>query len=176
MEAQFWSFDITFAIIVFTFSIIILAYAWLNVSSELSLSYGGGEENMQAELRNLQSTLLSQGSPPDWNSAVDAGDQTTWINVTAGLLNKGNSTLSTAKIMTLAAMSSLDYQHTKAVLGVGFDYYIIITGDDYRLTIGRDPSLGGATAIDVAKKSVIVDGRPAVMQIYLWTDTTFGIA
>ena len=175
VRAQFWSFDIMFAIVVFMAAMTILAFVWLALSSQFSSSYANGINIMQAQLQNLGSGLLTPGSPSDWDSLVNLSDTSTWNNVSVGF-GASNGTLSSSKILTFYAMSNYDYQETKAPLGVGFDYYLLFNGSDYSLAIGRNPSSNNAYSIQVLTEPVIIDGAPAKLTIEIWTNTTFGIS
>ncbi len=175
VRAQFWSFDIMFAIVVFMVAITILTYVWLTLSSQFSNSYTDGINLMQSQLQGLGSGLLMPGSPSDWSSIVNLSDPTTWSNVSIGF-GSGNGTLSYQKIMTFLAMSNSNYQDSKTPLGVGYDYYIIINSTGSNLVFGKNPSSHNAYSTQVLTEPVIVSGNPATLTIEIWTNTTFGIA
>ncbi|MCL5093008.1 MAG: hypothetical protein M1128_00895, partial [Candidatus Marsarchaeota archaeon] len=56
-KAQFWSFDVIFAIVIFTISLTILAYTWFNINNELALAYGNGGTIMELQAQTLAHTL-----------------------------------------------------------------------------------------------------------------------
>ena len=39
MKMQFWSFDVIFAIVIFSVAITILAFTWYDINNQLSLAY-----------------------------------------------------------------------------------------------------------------------------------------
>lgn len=174
MKLQFWSFDVVFAMILFGVAIMLLIFVWFNTSTQFSLAYGNGIGSMQTQIQSLQVRITSQGAPIYWNSLINTTNSLTWSNISIGLGN-GNGALSSSKLLTFAAMSSYDYQSTKARLGVGYDYYIIIKGPSLYVALGQNPNINNATAVQVITVPVVVDTTPAQMQIFVWTNTTFGI-
>jgi hypothetical protein len=175
MKAQFWSFDVIFAMVIFSFAILILGYVWFNINNQFSLAYGYGMESMQAELASIQNNLLSAGNPPDWNSLISANNTLTWQNISVGIGTGTGSTLSAQKIESLVAMSNYNYQATKAMLGISYDYYITITGKGLYIPIGLNPAQMSATSVQVANKGVVLNGQPVQVKIYVWTNTSFGV-
>ncbi len=176
MRAQFWSFDVIFAIVIFIISVSTLALIWYNLSSQTAAVSSGGVDAMQQNLQQLQSDLLSQGSPPDWSSVVTANSVASWSNVTVGLGNGSGTQLSMQKVAALEAMSNYDYQATKSMLGVGYDYYITIRTNSTYMRIGENPSDYNAVSEQVVDRPVIVGGRAAHMQVIVWTNTSFGVS
>lgn len=175
MRAQFWSFDVIFALVIFVIAVSTLATIWYNIGAQTATASSGGVEAMQQNLQELQLLLLSQGSPPDWSSIVVANSISTWSNVTIGLSNSSGTQLSMQKVAALEGMSNYNYQATKSMMGVAYDYYITITTNSTYIHIGKNPSQYNATSEQVAYRSVVVAGRAAQMQIVVWTNTTFGV-
>lgn len=179
MKAQFWSFDVIFSIVIFSIAITILAFAWYNINNQLSLAYGSSAEIAQFQSQSLAQNLLSTGTPAGWNAAVNTTNTLTWANVSIGLgSSTSGSSLSSAKVYTFMAMTSntVLYQATKQELGVGYDYYIIINGGGLNLTMGQNPLTNGALSIYIAKRSVTINGNPAVMTVEIWTNTALAIS
>lgn len=174
MKAQFWSFDIIFAMIIFIAAMIIITYVWLSVSSQFSLAYGNGMGNMQSQLQALAGRMLQRGSPANWNSDMNVSNTMTWSNITIGLGGQGG--IDAGKVLSLAAMSNYDYQETKPAMGIGYDYFIEISGSNINITIGRNPYEYNALAIQVIKEPVSIYGTQANMELELWTNTTFGVS
>lgn len=178
-KAQFWSFDVIFAVIIFSFAITILAFTWFNISNQLSLGYGNGSGIMQLQLQSLVQNLMSPGIPNNWQSTVNTTNPSTWTGILAGLSNsQGSYSLSSSKIYTLASMANgNNYQATKQVLGVGFDYYITIRssssmGSGINVNIGSNPATKGALTVYVDRVYATMNGVPVTVQIVLWTNTT----
>ncbi len=179
MKAQFWSFDVIFAMIIFGSALIILTFVWVNVSSQYNIAYGFGLQTMQAQLQSLQTRILEPGSPSDWNSAVNVIDVGTWQNVSIGLGSGSGSAISQDKIITLMAMAnynSITYQATKPLLGVGYDWYIEINYSNTSIGMGLYPYTRNPYAVQVARQSAVLNGVPVKMQIFLWTNESFGVS
>jgi hypothetical protein len=73
-------------------------------------------------------------------------------------------------------MANNNYQATKQELGVGFDYYVIITGGQMNITIGSNPATGGALTTYVEKRSAFIGGTPVIVKVELWTSTPLAIS
>lgn len=180
MKAQFWSFDVVFAVIIFSFAITILAFTWFNISNQLALGYSNGGTLMQLQLQTMSQNLLSPGTPSNWQGVVNVTNSTTWSGIALGLAaGPGSSTLSSQKIYTLISMSNYNYPATKQAMGIGFDYYITIksmpkagAGSGINISIGNNPFNNGALTIYVANRNAVLNGVPVTVQTLLWTNTT----
>ncbi len=178
MKAQFWSFDVIFAIVIFSVALTLLTYTWYDVNSQLSLSYGNGATIMQIEQQSLASTLLTPGSPSYWNSEINTSNESTWQGIGVGLANSSGSTvLSPAKVYALAAMASTPagYQQSKQVLGVGYEYFITIRGGSLNITIGENPETNGALTTYTSTGHAFLGGVPVAVQVDIWTSQPFGV-
>lgn len=177
MRAQFWSFDVIFAVIIFSFAITVLALTWFNISNQLSLGYSNGSGIMQQQLQRLSQNLDSGGTPTDWENLVNVTKVNTWNGMTVGFTVFSKSSLSSAKVYAFMSMSDYNYQATKELLGVGFDYYITITsnpavGSGINITMGRNPEDYGALTTYVATRTGHMNGIPITETVMLWTNTT----
>ena len=178
MKAQFWSMDMIFAVMIFMGGIVLLSYVWSNVNSQFSISYGYGIGLMQVQLNNLMQRIQSQGYPQNWNSYASVSNTNEWSNVSVGLGSSSiPGTISMNKVLTLMAMSNSNYQASKQLLGVGYDYYITIYSQgQYNLSIGRNPMSLNATSIQSATIPIVLNnGQNANMRVIVWTNTTFGV-
>ncbi len=175
MKAQFWSFDIIFAMIIFVFTVLILSYVWYNIGNQLSSASGFGITSIQTQLQSLNTRISNPGTPANWESQINTTNTVTWTNVSVGLGTGQTNVISYPKVAALVAMSNYKYQSTKALLGISYEYYITISNQDLNITIGRNPQKWNTTSIQVATKNVFINGVPANMRIELWTNTTFGI-
>jgi hypothetical protein len=177
LKGQFWSFDVIFAIVIFSFAITILAFTWFNINNQLSIGYGNGSGIMQLQLQTLTQSLLSPGTPSNWQSTVNTTNPATWSGVSIGLTSaQGGYMLSPSKVYTFASMSNENYQATKQALGIGFDYYITIksntnVGSGINMSIGSSP-FKGALTVYVDKTNAIMNGAPVTVEVILWTNTT----
>ena len=178
LKAQFWSFDVIFAVVIFSVAITILAFTWFNVNNQLSLSYGSGTTLMQLQAQALSQTIFSTGSPSNWQTRINTTNTLTWSAVSVGLMStSGTANLSTNKVYTLLSMSNYNYQATKQSLGVAYDYFITIRnnplyGAGLNITIGKNPTKNRALTVFVEKRSAFINGIPVALNITLWTNTT----
>ena len=173
MKLQFWSMDMIFAIVIFAITMVILTYVWFNVSQQFSITYSNTYSNMQSNMQQLTNRLLTAGTPSDWYYIVDPSDLSTWANASIGLASSNGSALSEAKIAKLAALAQINYQASKQLLGVSYNYYIVIYSPQlYNLSIGPNPLEYNATTIVVQNTPVILDnGVPAELHVMLWTSS-----
>ncbi len=81
MRAQFWSFDVIFAVVIFGTALVLLTFVWTSISNQYSLSYGLGSANLQAQLQSLQNRILGPGTPSNWNSVLNVSNTMTWSNI-----------------------------------------------------------------------------------------------
>jgi hypothetical protein len=179
MKAQFWSFDAVFAMTIFGSSLLIITFIWMGVTNQFSLAYGFGLQTMQAQVQSLQNRILTSGSPQNWNAAINATNSSTWRNVSVGLGIGVGSQLSLNKIMTLMAMSSYStasYQATNPLLGVGYDYYILINSSNATMAMGLYPYTRNPYAVQVARQSAVLNGVPVRVQVIVWTNKSFGVS
>ncbi len=177
MKAQFWSFDVIFAVVIFSVSLTILAFAWYNVSTQLSISVGGGSYTMQLQADQLASELGSAGFPSNWQADINASSPGSLRNVAAGLAQSSYSgSLSMQKIYALMAISNYNYTYSQEFLGVGYDYYITIEGGQYNISIGKNPLTSGALTIFLSKRSAFLNGIPVHITVYIWSNekTNYG--
>ncbi len=177
MRAQFWSFDVIFAIIIFSFAITILTYTWYTLNNQLSIGYGNGSGIMQTQLQQLSGMLFSQGQPSNWQGTVNTTNTITWIDIAIGIGTAGNRySISPAKVYTFQSMSNYNYQAVKQELGIGYEYFITIKqmapGGSINMTIGRNPATHGALTSYVDREYGTMSGIPVAVQITLWTNTT----
>ena len=177
MKAQFWSFDVVFAIIIFSIAITILAFTWYNINNQLALGYGSGSVLAQLQAHELAQMLMSPGSPSSWQSGVNTTNTATWANVSVGLSSApGSENLSTSKLYALSSMAGYNYQATKQSLGVAYDYYIIIAGGAINMTIGSNPSANGALSVYVEKRNAFLDGTPVTITVLVWTNQPLAVS
>lgn len=170
LKAQFWSFDIIFAIVIFGVAITVLTYTWFNINNQLSISYGNGGSILSLQAQTLATNLLSTGSPSDWQSQISVTNTSTWSSVSIGLgAAQNNIAISPSKLYTFIAMAD-NYSETKQLLGIGYNYYITITGGSYNISIGQNPSSNGALTVYVVTEATTVGSTPVLVNTILWTN------
>ncbi len=176
-KAQFWSFDVIFAMIIFILALTILGFTWYSVNNQLSLGYSGGGIVAQLQAHSLAQNLLAPGYPTNWQSIINFSNPSTWVNMSMGLgAGPSGTNLSSNKLYALMAMSNSNYPATKFGLGVTYDYYITIYGSGIDINIGRNPNAYGALSSYVEKRSAFLDGAPVTLQVVVWTNTTLAIS
>ena len=180
MKLQFLSFDVIFAMVIFTFAVSLLSFTWYTIDAQIGVTSGTSVQSMQLQLEATSEKILSPGYPSNWNSVVNPTNSLTWGNVSMGLGNGATGAISTGKLFTFSAMSSNSYAATKALLGSSYDYYIVIKSASFTIPIGKKPTpaIGGAlngVTVQSTSKAVTINGQAANMQIYIWTNSSFGL-
>lgn len=176
IRAQFWSFDLIFAVVIFSVGLTVLGFTWYSVSSQLALSYGSGSSVFQLRSDSFTQSVLSQGSPSTWYSIVNTTNTLTWRNITIGISASQNSTaLSAAKIDALESMASYNYTATKQPLDAPYEYFIVITSSTYysngiNITVGENPIGKKAVTVNVETRSGVLNGVPVTVTVELWTN------
>ena len=176
MKGQFWSFDVIFAIIIFSVVLVIITLSWNNISNQISLSYGNNAELMQIQAASLARTLLLPGTPTSWNTEVNTTNTITWSNLTIGLTdNIGDNNISSSKLYTFIAMANYNYSDTKSALGIGYDYYITISNEEMNITIGENPNTYNALDVYSYRESGSLNNMPVMIDVMLWTSQKLAV-
>lgn len=175
MRLQFWSFDIIFAVIVFTVTLTVISFVWFDITNQLSLSYGGSSTIMQIQAQTLAYSISYPGNPSYWNGVINTTNASTWSNIGVGLESSGGSGISMKKVYALQSMSEYNYQATKQLLGIGYDYYIQIYNKNINIDIGRSPIGQNPYTVYVIKRSANIEGEPVTVVVMLWSGTSFGV-
>ena len=171
LRAQFWSFDVIFSVVIFSVALTILSLAWFNISNQLSLSSGNTDYIMQLQAEQLSQNLLGTGSPVNWETDLQPNHPSSWVGIAFGLsAAPGSANLSTAKIYSLIGMAGTNYTDSQQALGVGYNYYIDITGGPYNITIGENPLTSGAVTVFVSKRSAFLNKVPVTLDVYIWSN------
>lgn len=178
MKGQIWSLDVIFSIVIFSFTITLLALTWLHVSNSLSINYGGTSDIMSAQEKAFSYSLMSPGSPADCVSIINTTNSSTWASVTPGLIT--GQAISPSKLYAFESMVNNNYTAVKVSFGITYDYYITIKGasgspGNLNISIGRNPSNLNSTSVFVNKVSSRLDGIPVTVSILLWTNSTEAI-
>jgi hypothetical protein len=176
MRGQIWSMDLIFAIVIFSFTILVVSITWVHISSGLTSSYGNSQDVMQIQAGTVSDRLLSVGSPSNWQDVITATNSVTWGGIAPGLASAaGQAQISPQKLYALMAMSGSNYPATKPLFGVGSNYYIVITSPGAgigNITIGRNPLSYNASTIFVDRRSAVLDGNPVWVDVMLWSNST----
>ena len=177
IKGQFWSFDVLFALIIFSAAMTILAVAWLDLSSGLAITTGGVSYIMQLQAQAVAQNLMSPGSPGNWPSLINPTAQSTWSGVGAGLTSSlGSASLSSAKIYALQSMANYNYTAAGPEIGTTYNYYIMITGSAVNITIGRNPTTSNSVTTFIAKRSALLNGVSAQVVVYIWSGSVSSVS
>ena len=175
---QIWSMDLIFAVVIFSFTITVLGIIWLHISNGLATSYGNTQGVMYMQAGAMSDVLLSPGAPADWQSAIATTNSLTWTGIAPGIdATAGQPQISLPKLYALMAMASSNYTATKALFGIGNDYYITITSPGSgigNITIGRNPGTSNASSIFVDRRSAVLSGSPVWVIVMVWSNSTAG--
>ena len=178
MKLQIWSLDLIFAVVIFSFTITVVGVTWLHISNGLVASYGNAQGVAYIQASSMSDTLLSAGTPADWQSAVNTTNSVSWRGVTPGIDTvSGQTQISSAKLYAFLSMAALNYTATKPLFGLGSDYYIIISSPGSgiaNITIGRNPLNYNASTISVNRRSASLNGNPVWVTVQVWSNSTSG--
>lgn len=161
--------------VIFVSTIVLLTYVWLSISGQFSIAYSGNTQQLQEQLQTLGGSIVSTGNPQNWDYIVTNTFPSSWPNISIGLGNGTSGALSMHKITELQAMATAYYQDTKAPLGIGYDYYITITGTSINEDIGSSPFSSNVFSLQTLEVPAVVDGYPVQVQIYLWSNSTLAL-
>src|SRR5271157_6372527 len=90
-KAQFWSFDLIFSVVIFSFAITVLAYTWFSLNSQLASQYGSTAALLQQQTAVLSQNLMSPGVPQNWPGAVNTLNIASWSGMSIGLSSAASS-------------------------------------------------------------------------------------
>ncbi len=168
-KGQYFSFDAIIASIIFIIAISILSSYWFGVRSVMD----SRSENMYNEVIRVSDTLMSEGTPTNWQAQL-------FINIQQfGLLkNKTTYELDDMKINKLSSLlGSADYDKTRKKLNIDkYQLYITIGNSTNSWSdMGEQPTSAAAnivttTRIAVYKSTLADPGRLATVKIVLWTE------
>ncbi|MDE1865399.1 MAG: hypothetical protein KGH94_02035 [Candidatus Micrarchaeota archaeon] len=176
LKLQIWSLDLIFAVVIFSFTITVVGVTWLHISNGLTTSYSNSQGILYMQASAMSDTLLSAGSPADWQVAANTINSASWNGLVPGIEKApGQPQISQAKLYTLMSMVSSNYSATRSLFGVGSDYYIVISGAGpgiSNITLGKNPLIYNASTIFVNKRSAVLNGNPVVIQVEVWSNST----
>jgi hypothetical protein len=178
-KAQIWSLDLIFALVIFGFTMTILAAAWLKTTNDISVSSSGTAAVLSVQTKLFADALMSPGYPQDWYGTIDTVNATTWAGVVPGILSgSGSDAIAPYKLYSLISLSNSNYSASVSLFGVGYNYCIQITGaaadGGTNITIGKNPLANGATYVYAVQRGATLYGIPVSVDIMLWTNTTSG--
>lgn len=151
-KAQAWGFDLVIGLFIFTFVIVVFYLYALNYTSDSEEAFQ--VLNQEGEL--IADSLLSEGSPVDWNSGNA---------IRIGILSddKINET-------KLERFIGLDYEMTKILFNVRYDYYVNFSKslDVNGAMIGGIGQVNlNADNVALVRRISSYEGEPITLSIYL---------
>ncbi|MCX6775960.1 MAG: hypothetical protein NT130_03880 [Candidatus Micrarchaeota archaeon] len=183
-KGQVWSYDLIISSILFVIALGILAFFWWSARTNMTEE----KDTMTLESIKVADTLVSPGSPTDWQSSIDVNNQSTWSNIQQIGLGRSwsdsdSNVISTDKLYSFQMMSFNNYSFTKSRLRSQYDYYIqfIIhnsNGSDQMVKLnGLDLWVGKPfneiTARMIAKtdRVVVYNHSLVIMRVLLWSES-----
>ena len=70
-KAQIWSLDLIFALVIFGFTMTILAAAWLKTTNDISTSGSGSTAVLSIQTKSFADALMSPGYPQNWYGTIN---------------------------------------------------------------------------------------------------------
>lgn len=163
MKGQYFSFDAIIATVIMVLAFSSLVAYWYGAQSVVeSRVY-----SRLSDAERIAETLLSPGSPSDWEAPGHYMDEVRQIGIATGF---GNG-ISPEKFGVFKEMAAAHYDETGNLLRAGGDYYVLIEQTDDSggvLEQAGEPYPAGADYVAVATRGVTYDGHPCRMRVFLW--------
>jgi len=166
-KAQGWGMDLIIAVTIFTFGLVAFYIYSLN-------SPGEAKENLEIlsyEGKILANTVLSEGSPADW-------DKTNVVEI--GILS--GSKINETKLQYFYDLTGTeeDYMKTKNFFNINYDYYFFLD-ESMTLAAGdvdgigkpgvtRDSGYGNAKNLVKVTRYTIYKNKPMAVYFYIWEE------
>ncbi len=154
-KGQFFSYDAIAAGAIFVLALSLLMTYWLSTS-------GGTGADYSRESFRIAETLLTPGSPADWESGAPK---------IIGIVEKPNSKeISPEKLSKFREIAGEDYEALKPILVVETEYWIEFSGENIdcsgSCSFGKKPP--GGSEIFSTTRLVVMNGKPAALRVVLW--------
>jgi len=122
-----------------------------------------------SDAERIAETLLSPGSPSDWETPGHYMDEVRQL----GIATRFGNEISPDKLGSFKAMATGYYDETGNLLRAGGDYYILIEQTDdsggVLEEVGK-PYPSDAQYVAIATRGVTYDGHPCRMRVFLWKE------
>lgn len=149
-RAQAWGFDLIVGAMIFLAGIAFFYFYTINYSN-------GGEEMYQALQKEgalISDSLLSEGSPPDWN-------EDTVVRI--GILTNGR--IDETKLQQFRTLAENNYAKTKSLFRIKNEYFIYF---DENPADGIGVSSAETKNLLKTTRVVIYQNKITTMNLYLW--------
>jgi len=153
MKAQAWGFDLIIAVMIFVVGILAFYFYSINYSGEGSVGF----ISLKEEGSLIAESLLSSGSPADWNASNV---------VRIGIYDNGR--INETKLEEFYGM---DYSTTKSLFRVRDDYYLNFSSS---LEIGGNPVdyIGllpsGEENLAKVERVIVFNDKVGTMEVFVW--------
>jgi len=168
MKGQYFSFDAIIATVIMVLAFSTLVAYWFGAQTVVEARV----YSRLADANRIAESLLSPGSPANWNAqAITSIRQ-------VGIASSFGNELDTAKVAQLQQLAAANYQGVGNLLRAGGDYYILIertdvnNGDLWEIGNNNYDSLN-AKYVAVANRGVTYkdangNSHPARLRVFLW--------
>ncbi len=160
-RSQAWGIDLMVAIGIFSVAIVVFFVYSMNQTNEARDTL----EDLLYDGKTISNSLLSEGSPKDWNS-----DNV----IKLGILDEGK--INNTKLERFYDLSLSDYARTKTLFKIRTDYYFFL--DEEMIIDGEDVVGIGKPGFDIEdideeniikiKRFVIYNDKPVNAYFYVW--------
>ena len=167
MKGQYFSFDAIIATVIMVLAFSSLVAYWYGAQAVVeSRTY-----SRLADANRIAESLLSPGSPSDWNSRPITDIRQIGIATSFG------NELNMSKVDAFAANANLgNYAEVGNLLRAGGDYFILIERTNTNASLGENEIIAeigksppaSAGYVAVANRGATLDGRPVRMRVFLW--------
>jgi len=165
MKGQYFSFDAIIATVIMVLAFSSLIAYWHGAQAVVE----SRTDDRLADANRIAESLLSPGSPVDWESRnLDEIRQ-------IGIANGFNNQLDWSKVDKLKEFASINYEEAGNLLRAGGEYYILIErtntaalGESEIIAQIGNPHPDSAVYVAVANRGATLDGRPVRMRVFLW--------
>lgn len=161
-KGQYFSFDAVIATVIMVLAFSTLVAYWYGAQAVV-------EERTNSRLADagrIAESLLSPGSPADWDNGMYITD-IRQIGIATGF----NNGLDSWKVRQFKSLSEQDYEGVGRLLRAGGDYYVLIERTEQTgapvAEIGK-PYPANSSYVVVANRGVTYEGHPARMRVFLW--------
>ena len=164
MKGQYFSFDAIIATVIMVLAFSSLVSYWHGAQMVVE----SRNDDRLADANRIAESLLSPGSPVDWESRnLDEIRQ-------VGIANGFNNQLDWSKVVKLQAYAASNYEETDNLLRAGGDYFILIERTN-TAALGENEIIAeigkphtNAKYVVVANRGATLEGRPVRMRVFLW--------
>ena len=156
-RGQAWGIDVTLAAMIFVAGIVVFYLYTINYKSGEGLEVEEG----RFEAGLVASSILSEGVPEDWNQSSVSK---------IGILTQGQ--INETKLARFYNLTSTDYERTKQLFGVRYDYFInlsapLVIEGSLREGIGKRPDENAENTLKLTRFTNY-QNKPVTIEVIAW--------